>query len=90
MKSPRNIKRYCPYCHIHTVHEIERLKKHKASEMKWGQRRFRRVTAGYGGFPRAKPHGEKASRRLAILYRCKECKKAHQTPNIRAKKFDIE
>jgi large subunit ribosomal protein L44e len=89
MKRPRNVKTYCPNCKNHTDHEIERLKKRKASELKWGQRRFRRVTAGYGGFPRAKPHGEKASRRVAILYRCKQCKKAHQRPSIRSKKFEL-
>ena len=89
MKMPQNIKRYCPYCKIHTSHEVERLKRRKASELKWGQRRFRRVTAGYGGFPRAKPHGEKPTRRVALVFRCKQCKKAHQRPSIRAKKFEL-
>ena len=73
MKMPRTIKRYCPYCKTHTEQEVERVKKKKASELKWGQRRFRKVTAGYGvkwgqrrfrkvtagygGFPRPKPEG---------------------------------
>ena len=48
MKMPRTIKRYCPYCKTHTEQEVERVKKKKASELKWGQRRFRKVTAGYG------------------------------------------
>ena len=52
MKMPRTVKRYCPYCKAHTEQEVERVKKKKASELKWGQRRFRKVTAGYGGFPR--------------------------------------
>ncbi|MBO4551993.1 MAG: 50S ribosomal protein L44e, partial [Candidatus Methanomethylophilaceae archaeon] len=47
MKMPRTIKTYCPYCQAHTTHDVERVKKKKASELKWGQRRFRKVTAGY-------------------------------------------
>ncbi|MFA5772084.1 MAG: 50S ribosomal protein L44e [Thermoplasmata archaeon] len=90
MKLPREIKRYCPYCKKHTMHEVERVRKKKASELKWGQRRFRKVTAGYRGFPRAKPEGrEKPTRRVALRYRCTKCKKAHQSPCIRAKKFEI-
>ncbi|MGQ0536586.1 MAG: 50S ribosomal protein L44e, partial [Methanobacteriota archaeon] len=53
--------------------------------------RFRRVTAGYRGFPRPKPEGrEKPTKRVALRFRCKQCKKAHQRPAIRAKKFDIK
>ncbi len=29
------------------MHEVHTAKKRKASELKWGQRQFRRVTAGY-------------------------------------------
>ena len=54
------------------------------------QRRFRRVTAGYGGFPRPKPEGrEKPTKRVHLRFRCKECKKAHQRPARRAKKFEL-
>ena len=91
MLRPRTIKRYCPKCKKHTVQEVERVKKRKASELKKGQRRFRRVTAGYRGFPRPKPEGrEKATKRVALRYRCKECKKANQPYAIRAKKFEIK
>ncbi|HDD57057.1 MAG TPA: 50S ribosomal protein L44e, partial [Thermoplasmatales archaeon] len=87
---PKKIKRYCPYCKKHTIHEIEKVKKKKASELKWGQRRFRRVTSGYGGFPRPKPkEREKASRRMAIRYRCTECGKKHHAPTIRTKRLEI-
>ena len=54
MKMPRTVKRYCPYCKAHTEQEVERVKKKKASELKWGQRRFRKVTAGYGGCTQCK------------------------------------
>lgn len=90
MKMPRRVKRYCPSCHRHTTHEVEKIKKKKASELKWGQRQFRRVTAGYRGFPRPKPEGrEKPTKRINIRYRCTECKKAHHAPTWRAKRFEL-
>jgi large subunit ribosomal protein L44e len=90
MQKPRKIKRYCPYCKKHTIHEVDKVKKRKASELKQGQRRFRRVMQGYGGFPRPKPEGrEKTSRRISLKYKCSECKKIHQPPSIRSKKFEI-
>ena len=89
MKRPREVNTYCPHCAKHTPHEIEKVKKRQPSELKWGQRRFRKITAGYGGFPRAKPHGEKPTRRISILYRCKDCKKAQQRACIRSKKFEL-
>ena len=91
MLRPRRIQRYCPKCKKHGEHEVERVKKRKASELKKGQRRFRRVTAGYRGFPRPKPEGrEKATKRIALRYRCKTCKKANQPYALRAKKFELK
>ena len=91
MLRPRTLSRYCPKCKKHTVQEVERVKKRKASELSWGQRRFRRATQGYTGFPRPKPEGrEKATKRVALRYRCKECKKANQPAAQRAKKFEIK
>ena len=58
VKMPRKVMRYSPSAGKHTEHTVERVKKKRASELKWGQRRFRRVTAGYRGFPRPKPSGE--------------------------------
>ena len=63
VKMPRKVMRYSPSAGKHTEHTVERVKKKRASELKWGQRRFRRVTAGYRGFPRPKPDGrEKPTR----------------------------
>ncbi|MEF8879578.1 MAG: 50S ribosomal protein L44e [Candidatus Thermoplasmatota archaeon] len=91
MQKPRRIKRYCPFCKKHTVHDVSKVKKRKASELKQGQRRFRRVMKGYRGFPRPKPEGrEKTSRRAYLKYTCSECKKSHQTSHKRAKKVQIE
>jgi large subunit ribosomal protein L44e len=91
MKIPGKVKHYCPYCKKHTLQEVDKMKKRKASELKWGQRRFRRATSGYGGFPRPKPEGrEKTSRRIATRYTCTVCKKTYQPASIRSKKFEIE
>jgi large subunit ribosomal protein L44e len=90
MQKPRKINRYCPICKKHTEHNVDKIKKRKASEFKQGQRRFRRVMRGYRGFPRPKPEGrEKTSRRILIKYTCKVCKKSHQPATQRAKKFEI-
>jgi len=90
MLRPRKIKRFCPTCKKHTIHDVNKIKKKKASELKQGQRRFRRVMRGYRGFPRPKPEGrEKTSRRVALKYTCTKCKKSHQPPSQRAKKMDI-
>ena len=90
MQKPRKIKTYCPYCKKHTIHEVDKIKKRKASELKQGQRRFRRVMQGYGGFPRPKPEGrEKTSKRIALKFKCSVCNKIHQPPNIRTKKLEI-
>lgn len=81
---------YCPACKKHTSHEVERVRKKKASEFKAGQRRFRRVTSGYGGFPRPRFEGrEKPTKRVSIRFRCVECKRALTPPTQRAKKFEI-
>lgn len=90
MKIPRNIKRYCPKCKKHQGHDVERVRKRRASELKWGQRRFRRALAGYRGFPRPKPEGrEKPTKRVMLRFVCNTCKTAHQPPAQRAKKFEL-
>jgi len=87
---PKTVMMYCPHCNKHTEHEVERVRKKKASEFKAGQRRFRRVTSGFGGFPRPKFEGrEKPTKRVALRFRCQVCKKAVTPPGIRAKKFEL-
>ena len=80
----------CPKCKKHQAQDVERVKKRRASELSWGQRRFRKVTSGYTGFPRPKPEGrEKPTKRIFLKYVCKVCKKAHQPAAFRAKKFEL-
>ena len=74
---PKEKRTYCPHCKKHTMHEVHTSKKRKASELKWGQRQFRRVTAGYRGYPRPLPGGNKPVKKLDLRYKCKECGKSH-------------
>ncbi len=91
MKMPKEIRTHCPYCKKHTVHKVTVVKKKKASELKQGQRRFRRKTSGYTGFPRPKPSNQKQTKRLDIRLQCKVCKKKHiKMRTFRAKKFEIK
>lgn len=89
VKMPRQVMRYSPAAGKHTLHTVERVKKRKASELKWGQRRFRRVTAGYRGFPRPKPVSNDYTKRVNLLYRCTETGKAHVPKGKRATKFEL-
>ncbi len=90
MKMPRVIKGYCPFCGHHSELDIERVKTKPRSEFRRGQRRFRRVSAGYGGSTRAiYKDREKPTKRVYVRYRCRECKKAHHRKGYRAKKFEL-
>lgn len=90
MKMPKEKRTYCPKCNKHTAHTVSKVKKRKASELKAGQRQFRKVLSGYGGFPRPLPHGEKPTRRTALVLRCKECKKARSVKGFRVKTLELE
>ncbi len=90
MKIPSERRTYCPTCKKHTLHELLRVKKRKASELKAGQRQFRRVMKGYGGFPRPQLSGAgKPSKKTSLILRCKECKKARSLQGFRTKKLEI-
>src|SRR2546427_10290571 len=90
MKMPQRIRGYCPFCNAHRELEVERVKNRPRSELRAGQRRFRRVTAGYGGFPRPKPEGrEKPSKKVHLPFRFPECDNAHRPTGIRARTFEL-
>ena len=91
MKMKKKIKRYCPYCKKHTLHTVELAKKRKASELTWGQRQFRRVLAGYGGYPRPLPSGSKPVKKLDLRYKCSECGKMHtrRSGGFRVRIFEL-
>ena len=86
MKMPKEKRTYCPHCKKHTMHEVHTATKRKASELTWGQRQFRRVTAGYRGYPRPLPGGNKPVKKLDLRYKCKECGKSHIRKSFRVGK----
>ncbi len=90
MKMPRRIRTHCPYCNEHHEHEIEKARKGQPSEMKWGQRQFRRVTSGYRGYPRPLPTGGKPTQKVDLRYRCSECGKAHTREGFRVSRLELE
>lgn len=91
MKIPQKVMRYCPFCSEHTEHRVKKVKGSKASEMRKGQRRFRRVTSGYGGFPRPKVSGgAKITKKTNLKYECSECGKAHNSEGVRTGRLEIE
>src|SRR5207245_814158 len=85
MKMPQRIRGYCPFCNAHRELEVERVKNRPRSELRAGQRRFRRVTAGYGGVPRPEPEGrEETTQPIHPGVRCPRGPQAHQRPGGRA------
>lgn len=91
MKKPRKLKDYCPNCDTHTQMELSKGKNRPGSELRKGQRRFRRVTSGYGGFPWSKPSGPgKPVKRVYLIYTCTECGKSWQKKSQRAGRFEFE
>ncbi len=87
---PRQMRTYCPFCRKHTEHKVERVRKRPKRAMAWGERQFRRVLKGYGGFPKSKPSGDKPSKKLDLRYRCTVCGKAHSRSGFRAKRFEFK
>jgi len=88
MKIPPETTRYCPYCKKHTVQTASVAKqkgRSSAHPMSRGSRAYLRGQGvGYGNKGRwgSKPpikswkRKSKATKRLAILYTCKVCKKS--------------
>ena len=89
MKIPKEKRTYCPHGKKHTMHEVHTAKKRKASELKWGQRQFRRVTAGYRGYPRPLPAGNKPVKKLDLRLKCKECGKSQIKKSFRTGKAEF-
>ncbi|MDI6825670.1 MAG: 50S ribosomal protein L44e [Candidatus Aenigmarchaeota archaeon] len=90
MKFPKEVRIYCKYCKRHTEHPVEQVKKKPRGKMRQGERRFRKKLKGYGSFPRPKPEYEKATKKLDLRYKCKECGKKHtKGQGFRIKKFEL-
>ena len=90
MKMPKKMRKLCPRCKEYTDQTVELVKKRPRSELKAGQRRFRRKLKGYGSFPRPKPSGrEKTVKKLDLRYKCLKCNKKYSKAGFRAAKFEF-
>ena len=91
MKYPKKLRLYCPYCKKHTEHIVEIAKRKPRGKMRQGERRMRRISKGYGSFPRPKPTGkEKPTKKLDLRFKCSVCGKKHtKGKGFRVKKFEM-
>ena len=94
MKYPREVRIYCKYCRKHTLQKVKQEKKRARSSAhpeSSSQRRFKRKTKGYGGFPRPQPSGEgKPSKKVDLRFKCSVCNKVNvKGKGFRAKKFEL-
>jgi large subunit ribosomal protein L44e len=90
MKIPKKIKTYCPKCKKHTLHSVRQMRKGKTRALSWGQRQFRRVTAGYGSQPRSEQKRfAKTNKKITLVLKCETCGKSHHRKSFRSKKFRI-
>ena len=103
MKLPKEIRRYCPYCRKHTIHGVDSAKQkarsatHPLSRGSSYRAKLRGLIGGFGNSGRRSRKGPKdwkmkakVTKRISILYRCKECGKAHNIKKaIRSGRIEI-
>ena len=91
MKRKSNQISYCKKCQKHQKGILSITKKKNPSELSRGQRKFRKITSGYGGFPRPKPKPKKQNpiKRANLMWKCTICNKATHPGGIKAKKAII-
>ena len=103
MKLPKETTRYCPHCRKHTVQTLSIAKQKARSSAhplsRWGTSRTkaRGYRSGYGNLGRfSKPAVKsrkmktKVTKKMAILYKCKECGKQKETRSaIRSGRIEI-
>ena len=89
MKIPKEKRTYCVNCKKHTKNEENNAKKRKTSKLKWRKRQIRRVTAGYRGYPRPLPAGNKPVKKLDLRLKCKECGKSQIKKSFRTGKAEF-
>ncbi len=97
MKFPSQIKRYCPYCKVHTLQKVVQVKGGKRGTMTAGSRRkLYNIEHGYGSTPypmfeHAKRMGVKQTKRYDIRYKCTKCgKMTTQSRGKKTKKLEIK
>ncbi len=87
---PKRMRIYCPFCGKHTMHEVEKVKKGRASSLKWIVRqKKRRSGIGNSGKFSKVPGGDKPTKKVFLRYKCTDCKKSHQRKGFRVAKLDF-
>jgi len=103
MKLPKETRRYCPYCKKHTIQKVGTAKQKARSATRklsrWSPSRVKarglnRGTGNQGKFSKPAPKSwkrkTKTTKRIALEYTCKECKKKKQIKKaIRAGRIEI-
>ena len=103
MKLPKETRRYCIYCKKHTVHKINTAKQksrsaaHPLSRGSGSRLKVRGLRSGTGNKGKySKPavkswkRKTKTTRRLTVLYTCKECGKSKGAKkSIRSGRIEI-
>ncbi|EMA39476.1 50S ribosomal protein L44e [Halobiforma nitratireducens] len=92
MQMPRRFNTYCPHCHEHHEHEVEKTRTGRSTGMKWDARRTKRHTSSIGNSGRFSkvPAGEKPTKKTDLKYRCSECGKAHLREGWRAGRLEFQ
>ncbi len=91
MEMPRRFNTYCPHCHSHHEHEVEKVRSGRQTGMKW-QARQRRRNQGIGNdgkFSKV-PGGDKPTKKTQLKYICSECGTAHQREGWRAGRLEFQ
>ena len=90
MKMPKRVRIYCPFCDRHTIHEVEKVKKGRASSLHQivRQKKRRSGIGNTGKFSKV-PGGDKPTKKVFLRYKCTECKKSYQKPGFRVAKLEL-
>jgi large subunit ribosomal protein L44e len=90
MKMPKRINTYCSFCGKHTIHEVRKVKKGRLSSLtRIVRQKKRRSGIGNAGKFSKVPGGDKPTKRINVIYRCTECKRAHTRRGFKVSKFEI-
>ena len=91
MKMASQLRKFCPRCNTHTMHQISIYKKGKDRNQAQGKLRMERKTRGYGSFPKPiQKRFAKTTKKTMLKYKCADCGYTIQGKGMRLKKVDLE
>jgi len=90
LKTPKEIRTYCPKCKSHTGHQVSLYKKGKDRAMAVGNRRHERELHGYGGQKFSKlRRTAKTTKKQLLRLTCRTCDTVLYRYGIRLRKLEI-